>query len=136
LAKRQRKGKRICKVFQHKKQFRMKYGGSHGVSLWFEENPRKGICQVCGKSAITGELKFTNIHHFFYQWRPQTVKDNPSLALLNCCEVCYYDHNWLDALRVILSVNENRFLDGIKILPKKSKDELAIICKLYLEHYE
>lgn len=130
MAKRQRKRKNGEN--DNKKLFRMKYGGSRGVCVWFDENPRKGTCQVCGKSVHEDEIKFTNIHHFFYQWRPQTVKKDPKLALENCIEVCYYDHNWLDALRVILSVDGERFMQGVEKLPDKSKKELKELCERYL----
>ena len=49
-----------------------------------KENPRTGICQLCGRSVAKGEIKYTNLHHYNYDSK------NP---LANTIELCVRCHN-------------------------------------------
>jgi len=55
-----------------------------GKCTRLKENPRKGICQLCGRSVHKGEIKYTNLHHFKYDSK------NP---LANTIELCVRCHN-------------------------------------------
>lgn len=120
----------------------MKYGGSRGVKISGIPFPiRDGICKICGKSVHKFQIKFTNLHHMIYEYRPITVKKaadkgDYSLALKNTIEVDAYCHKFMDSVRTILSVDINRLLKGTTFLPKIHKDKLAKFCKLYLEQYD
>lgn len=63
--------------------------------------PRIGKCQACEKE-IGKSITKTNRHHWKYAYAWKTVKENPSLALENSCELCYRCHRIADALRALV----------------------------------
>lgn len=120
----------------------MKFGGSKGVCIWLPFNPRDGVCKICGKSVHNEEIKFTNIHHTKYAYRPSTVKKavdngNYSLALENTVECCYAHHNMMDAIRTLLTVTDlNIIMKGLSFLPEEHKKRLYEVSKLFIAQYE
>lgn len=78
---------------------------------------RRGICEAC-KRRVGKELKVTQLHHWKYAFKPETVKDNPELALLNTTEYCFGCHPIADALRTLTQVKDKyRVLDILDTLP-------------------
>lgn len=83
----------------NKKKYRIKYQTIKVVV----EDPRRHICQACKKS-----FKVTAMHHYKYAYKPETVKENPELALENTLELCFYDHQIADAFRTLVEANPER----------------------------
>ena|SRR3972149_6232913 len=87
-------------------KYAMAHGG--GIVVYLPFNPRKGICSACGKSVVSGEIKVTALHHWWYAYQAKTVRENPVLALDNTSELCFYCHDIGDAIRTILYANPER----------------------------
>jgi len=117
------------------KGYRMRYAGAHGggcvVILPFD--PRKGICQACGKSKVACEIKNTALHHWWYAYAPQTVKNNPILALENTSELCYYCHELADAIRTLFYANPERVANVAKLLEGKQLDRFIGVITALIE---
>ena len=64
-------------------------------------NPRKGVCEGCGRSVESGEIKKTDMHHWKYAYATKTVKNKPELALEYTKEYCYHCHQVADALFIL-----------------------------------
>lgn len=107
------------------------YGEHHKIRVKIPYPVRKGVCQVCGKSVAKGEIKVTQIHHFKYAYRNETVKKNPLLALENTIEVCYGCHQILDGLRAILRMSPQRVVQAMQHLPDDQQKKMKKICYLY-----
>jgi hypothetical protein len=107
------------------KPYKMRYAGAHGggcvVTLPFD--PRNHICEACGKSVESGEIKNTALHHWYYAYAPQTVKKNPLLALDNTSEFCYYCHQLADAIRTLFYANPERVANTARLLEGKQLDK-------------
>lgn len=112
-----------------KKGYRIRYAGSRGkgVTVTLPFDPHKGICQACGKSKDEGEIKVTFIHHWWYEFKPKTVKENPILTLKNTSELCYYCHQLADAIRALLYANPKRVTDVAKLLKGDQRDRFVKI---------
>jgi len=93
-----------------KKGYAIRYAGSHGggITVYLPEDPRKGVCEACGKSKERGEIKVTALHHWWYEFQPKTVKENPILAIKNTSELCFGCHQVADAIRALLYANPIR----------------------------
>lgn len=89
--------------------YKIKYAGSRGkgVIVYLPEDPRKHKCSCCGK-VVGEEIKTTALHHWWYAYQPETVKNNPILVLDNTIEVCYGCHQMADAIRALLYANPKR----------------------------
>jgi hypothetical protein len=107
------------------KGYRMRYAGSRGkgVVVVLPFDPRKGICQACGKSKERGEIRTTANHHWWYAYAPKTVKENPLLALENTSELCFYCHQLADAIRALLYANPIRVAWVVKCLKGKQREK-------------
>jgi len=107
------------------KPYKTRYAGSRGrgvvVTLPFD--PRKGKCMACGKSKAKGEIKSTCLHHWWYEFKPATVKKNPILALRNTSELCYYCHQLADAIRALLYASPHRVAWVVKCLEGKQREK-------------
>ena len=92
------------------KGYKIRYQQSHGGGVVVELpfNPRKGKCDSCGKTIASGEIKTTAMHHWYYQYAPKTVKENPLLALENTSELCFGCHQVADAIRALLYASPKR----------------------------
>jgi hypothetical protein len=90
--------------------FKVRYETAHGhgivVTLPFD--PRKHKCDACGKSIANGEIRVTALHHWWYAYQPDTVKENPQLAIENTSELCFGCHPLGDAIRAFLYANPTR----------------------------
>lgn len=131
-------------LFQ-KKKYKIRYAASNGggctVTLPF--NPRKGICECCGKSIHKidsdgkPEIKLTQLHHWMYAHTPEAVKKNPLLVLDNTVEVCFTCHQVADGLRAITKLNDiNRVVAVMVKMPKPLLDKMYNICSLYKAWYD
>lgn len=111
------------------KKYRTKYAGSRGkgVTVTLPFDPRKGICQACGKSKHRGEIKYTCLHHWWYEFKPATVKANPILVLKNTSELCYYCHQLADAIRALLYAHPKRVAQVAELLEGKQKEKFVTI---------
>jgi len=109
------------------KKYKVKYAGSRGkgivVSLPF--NPRKGVCEACGKSVAKGEIKLTALHHWWYAYRVKTVRENPLLALENTSELCYGCHEVADAIRALLYAKPERVVKVARLLRGDQRKRFA-----------
>jgi len=114
-----------------KKGYRIRY---QTITVTLPEDPRKGICEACGKSVHKGEIRTTHMHHWVYQYMPKTVRQNPELALKNTSELCYYCHEIADALRALFSdkaPKAERIFAVAKLIPfDRRKKVLNILRKL------
>jgi hypothetical protein len=122
------------KLFK-KQKYKMRYAGSHGNGciIYLPFDPRKGVCEACGKSKAKGEIKMTSLHHWKYAYKAETVKKNPILVLENTTELCFACHQVADGLRGIMKMSPERALLVIKLLPKDLKATFAIISNEYLK---
>jgi hypothetical protein len=94
-----------------KKKYSLKY---KTVTVYFDKNPRTGICECC-------EKKFkTQMHHWSYKYKPKEVKENKELALENTTELCYHCHKVANAIRFIVE-NWLKTLKLLAILKKRNK---------------
>lgn len=112
-----------------KKGYRIRYAGSRGkgVTVTLPFDPHKGVCQACGKSIKEGEIKVTFLHHWWYEFQPKTVKENPILAIKNTSELCYYCHQLADAIRALLYANPKRVADVARLLQGDQRDRFVTI---------
>lgn len=98
------------KMSEKKKGYKVRYETAHGhgivVTLPFD--PRKHICDSCGKSVADGEIRVTALHHWWYAYQPKTVQENPILAIENTSELCFGCHPLGDAIRALLYANPVR----------------------------
>ncbi len=109
------------------KKYRLRY---QKVTVEFPKNPRTGKCEACKKDIKKGEIKRTNIHHYYYAYHPSTVLKNPALALENTIEVCYADHQISDSLRVLAGVDPERVAKVLDIHPKWFQDRIMKLVKI------
>jgi hypothetical protein len=122
-----------------KKVHKMRYAGSGGggciITLPFD--PRKGVCESCGKSKHkfnpdgTPEIKLTSLHHWKYAYTPETVKNNPILILDNTSEFCFACHQVADGLRGIMKLSPERALKTMKKMPEEMQEKFLVISKLF-----
>jgi hypothetical protein len=118
-----------------KKGYRMRYATSHGggITIVLPEDPRKHVCEACGKSVFKGEIKVTALHHWKYAYRAETVRKNPMLALENTTEYCFACHRIADGIRALLDVNPERAVAVLETLPPYKRDRLLMIIKRLIE---
>ena len=120
------------------KPYRTRYAGSRGkgvvVTLPFD--PRRGICEACGKSKERGEIKMTALHHWWYAYQPKTVKKNPLLALENTSELCYYCHQLADAIRALLYAHTDRVVQVAKLLRGEQREKFKNTVTLMVRRLE
>jgi hypothetical protein len=118
------------------KGYRMRYAGAHGggVVVVLPFDPRKGICEACGKSVEREEIKNTALHHWFYAYAPKTVKENPMLALDNTSELCYYCHVQLaDPIRALLYASPERVVNVAKLLKGEQLDKFIKVLSAVIQ---
>lgn len=120
-----------------------KYGVTYQktrILVPYPRNPRTGICKVCGRSKAKGEIKTTQLHHWFYAYETKTVKKNPLLALENTIEVCFRCHkiaDWLrDATTGTRPENIKWIIDVAKQMPEWMQKRFTRICELWLKEIE
>ena len=101
-----------------------------------EENPRKGVCDGCGRR-VGMEIKTTQLHHWIYQFETKTVRQNPQLALKNSNEFCFNPcHKAADALRSLAEINPSKHKVVVtvgKLMPQKMQDRITSLCKIWLK---
>lgn len=118
------------------KRYKTRYAGTHGGGcvVYLSFDPRKGICQGCGKSVEKQEIKLTALHHWKYAYQPETVQKNPVLVLENTSEFCFACHQIADGLRSIMKFTSNEKVINVStLMPKELKERLVIICNMYLK---
>lgn len=106
--------KKVPKINGYKIRYETAHGG--GVVVTLPYNPRKHICEACKKSVAAGEIRVTALHHWWYAYQPQTVKDNPILAIDNTSELCFGCHPLADAIRALLYANPTRVAQVAELL--------------------
>jgi hypothetical protein len=120
-------------------KYRLKYAGAHGkgVTVYLDEDPRKGVCEACGRSVKRGEIKNTALHHFCYKYKPETVKKNPKLALENTVELCFSCHRIADALRNLFSVkNDETILKVLLLMPPEMRERFVGLARRMGEKFK
>lgn len=92
------------------KHYKIRYATAHGGGIVVELpfNPRKGICDACGKSVASGEIRVTALHHWLYKYRADTVRETPELAIENTSELCFGCHPVGDAIRALTYASPQR----------------------------
>jgi hypothetical protein len=110
-------------VSMKNKPYKTRYAGAHkrkgrrgGVTVTLPVDPRRGICDACKKSVAKGEIKSTHLHHWWYEFQPKTVKENPMLVLKNTSELCFYCHQLADAVRALIYARPIRVAWVVKCL--------------------
>lgn len=98
------------KMAEKKKGYKIRYetAHGHGIVVTLPYDPRKHICDACGKSVAKGEIRVTALHHWWYAYQPNTVKESPELAVENTSELCFGCHPLGDAIRALLYANPTR----------------------------
>lgn len=94
-----------------KKIYTLKY---RRYTIRLDFNPRKGICQCCGKKGLT------NMHHWKYEFTTKAVKEDNSLALKNVSELCFVCHNLANDAKHILD-DFCRYLKLLDLVPEDMK---------------
>ncbi len=115
-----------------KKPYRIKY---ETITVTLAEDPRKGICCACGQDIRDGKIKNTQMHHYFYEFKPATVKESPELALRNTGEFDFYCHEIANGLMNILTANPDRVVQVMKTLPIKQRQRLLEIMTELIEYW-
>ena len=69
--------------------------------IWLGWNPRRGVCEACGKTVKKKQITRSNMHHHRYAYTTNQVRKNPKLALHHTSELCYPCHRLADAIRQI-----------------------------------
>lgn len=64
-----------------------------GKVVFLHYNPRTGICAVCNRSVLEGEIPTTSLHHIKYH------PDNP---LKDTIETCNRDHRLIHAGKIVV----------------------------------
>jgi len=115
--------------------YRMRYATAHGggIVVWLPEDPRKHVCEACGRSVLKCEIKTTALHHWKYAYRAETVRKNPMFALENTSEYCFPCHKIADGIRALLDVNPERAVAVLETLPVEKRDKFLLIVKKLLE---
>jgi hypothetical protein len=118
--------------------YRIRYAGTHGggIIVWLPMDPRKGICEACGKSKERGEIKITALHHWWYEFQPKTVKENPMLAIKNTSEFCFYCHVLGDAVRALLYANPVRVAQVAELLRGEPRAKFIRVIREVLTRLE
>jgi len=103
-----------------------------------KENPRKGICEGCGRRVNRKEIKVTQLHHWIYAFLLQTVKKNPKLALENTNEFCFNPcHRAADALRMLTAdirpENYDKVVNVAKLMPPWMQKRFSQLCRKWLK---
>jgi len=103
-----------------------------------KENPRRGICEGCGRRIKRKEIKVTQIHHWFYAYLLRTVKKNPKLALENTNEFCFNPcHRSADALRMLTAEirpeNYDKIVNVAKLMPPWMQKRFSILCRKWIK---
>lgn len=122
-----RKLKRYAVIYKKKKIF-----------IPLPKNPRRGICDGCGRTKSSGEIKVTQLHHWIYAYSLKKVKENPSLALNFTNEFCYNPcHRAGDAFRMLTEEIKPRNYGTIikvgKLMPKKMQQNFTLLCGMWLK---
>lgn len=109
------------------------YGERHKIRVKIPYPIRKGICMACGKSVHRGELKTTQMHHWKYAYKNETVKKNPLLALENTVELCFACHQIADGLRAMLRLSPQRIVNVAMLMPRDMKRKMDAFVERWLE---
>jgi len=118
----------------YKIRYAMSHGGGITVSLPYD--PRKRVCEACGKSVEEGEIKVTALHHWYYAYQAKSVKENPLLALENTSELCFYDHQLGDAIRMFLYAAPQRVANVARLLKGDQKKHFIEVMKAVILEFE
>ena len=105
------------------------------VYVHLPENPRKGRCDACKRTIKAGQIKTTQLHHWYYKYKPNTVKKNPILALENVSELCFRCHQIADALRTLTFLKDENLWQVTKVamcMPAWMQQKFAIVARQYL----
>jgi len=113
------------------KPYRMRYAGSRGkgIVIVLPYDPRKGVCEACGKSKALGEIRITALHHWFYKYQPKTIREKPMLALENTSELCFYCHELADAIRALLYAHPKRVAQVAILLRGEPRERFISVLK-------
>lgn len=113
--------------------YTLRYGEHTKITVKLSYPIRKGKCEACEKTIGSGQLKITQLHHWYYKYKNETVKKNPMLALENTIEVCYADHQIADGLRMILRLNPDRAAHVAMFMPPFMRAKLKEFCERFLD---
>jgi len=148
--KKQQEEKEMSSSKQKPKGYKIRYetAHGHGIVVTLPYDPRKHKCDACGKSVAAGEIRVTALHHWWYAFQPDTVKENPQLAVENTSELCFGCHPLGDAIRALLYANPTRvamvaellrgeprakFIKVIDEVSRRLKDQDIALAKRILE---
>lgn len=67
------------------------------ATIQLKQNPRKGICECCGRKGKT------DLHHWTYEFETKEVKKHKELALKNVNELCFFCHRVANSMRIVES---------------------------------
>lgn len=90
-----------------------KRGKAVYVTVDVDKPIRIGVCEACGRKIEDGQISVTALHHWFYKYRNETVKKKPILALENTSEYCFYGHLIADAIRMLISVKNPKWIKNV-----------------------
>lgn len=115
--------------------YHIKYAGARGkgVVVTLPEDPRKHICSACKKSVAAGEIRMTALHHWWYAYQPDTVRENPILAVENTSELCFGCHPLGDAIRALLYANPIRVAQVAELLRGEPRERFIRVLEEVLK---
>lgn len=83
---------RYCAKYPERRKATLKKQVSFmGKRIRLKFNPRKGVCQECGRSVSKGEIKQTLIHHLKYD------TTDPLKHTVELCLSCHFKKHWVSA---------------------------------------
>ena len=110
--------------------------GSTRVMLPYPVNPREGICDACKRSKVKGEIDRTQLHHWMYAYRHNTVMKDPFKVLENLSELCFSCHNDADSFRQLFEKDrkgkEWMMVRTALLMPPRMKERLDKFCRAYV----
>lgn len=117
-----------------KKVYKTRYAGTHGKGcvVYLPFDPRKGVCDACGKSKAKGEIKMTMLHHWKYAYKAVTVIKNPILVLENTSELCFACHMIADGFRNIMKLSLKRIMMVAKVMTPELQEYFLSISKEFI----
>lgn len=128
----------MSEVKKKSKGFKVRYAtaGGGGIVVTLPFDPRKGVCDACGKSKENGEIKTTALHHWWYAYQAKTVRENPLLALENTSELCFYCHGIGDSIRALLYAHPERVADVARLLKGEQRAKFVNVLKAIVDEME
>jgi len=88
-----------------------------GQDIVFDQDIRFGTCLCCKQTVVSGEIKYTQLHHFWYN------DDDPLEGTIELCNKCHYKIDPKNRFVVNKRIGVSQF---VNIYPSKKKTVIKI----------